>query len=66
MMVIFDLKDFRVNVLKETPEEIASRLGVTPDYVTRLEKLPRFIPIELLCKLADSAGMAFEANITIH
>lgn len=65
-MVIFDLKAFRVNVLKETQEEIASRLGVSPDYVSRLEKLPRSIPIELLCKLADSAGMSFTAEITIH
>ena len=65
-MVKFDLKEFRENVLKETQEQFALRLGVNEDYISRLEKIPGSIPIDLLNKLADSAGMTLDEVVTIH
>jgi GTP-binding protein EngB required for normal cell division/esterase/lipase len=56
----FDLKNFRENVLKETQESLAVRLGVKQDYISRLEKNPDAIPLDLLFNLAFTTGMTMD------
>lgn len=53
----FDLKDFRENKLKMTQAAFAELLGMRQDAISRLEKNPNQMTIEILFKIARCTGM---------
>jgi transcriptional regulator with XRE-family HTH domain len=57
---MFDLKDFRQNVLKMTQEDFANMIGVRQDYVSRMEKAPEAIEFSLLLKIAETTGTSLD------
>lgn len=57
---MFDLKDFRQNVLKQTQEEFAKLIGVRQDYVSRMEKSPEGIEFSILLKIAEVTGTTLD------
>ena len=58
--IMFDLKDFRQNVLKMTQEEFAKLIGVRQDYVSRMEKTPETIEFSMLLKIAEVTGTTLD------
>lgn len=59
-MLMFDLKDFRQNVLKMTQEEFAKLIGVRQDSVSRMEKTPEAIDLTILLKIAEVTGTTLD------
>lgn len=59
-MLMFDLKDFRQNVLKMTQEEFAKLIGVRQDSVSRMEKTPETIDLTILLKIAEATGTTLD------
>jgi transcriptional regulator with XRE-family HTH domain len=57
---MFDLQDFRQNILKMTQEEFAKLIGVRQDYVSRMEKNPEAIDLSLLVKIASATGTTLD------
>ena len=56
----FDLKSFRETKLEMTQNELASLLNIRQDKISRLEKNPEQISLDLLAKLADIAGVTLD------
>lgn len=57
---MFDLKDFRVNVLKMTQAQFATLIDERQDAVSRMEKNPESISLVLLHKIANAVGMTID------
>lgn len=57
---MFDLKDFRKNVLKMTQEEFAKLIEVRQDSVSRMEKTPEAIEFSTLLKIAEVTGTTLD------
>lgn len=57
---MFDLQDFRQNVLKMTQGDFAKLLDVRQDYVSRMEKNPEAIDLSLLLKIASATGTTLD------
>jgi transcriptional regulator with XRE-family HTH domain len=57
---MFDLKDFRQNVLKMTQDDFAKMIGVRQDYVSRMEKTPEAIEFSMLLKIAQATGTSLD------
>ena len=57
----FDPREFREQVFHMTQSELAALLGVRQDYVSRMERNPLQIPVEIIIKLADLAGLSVDA-----
>ncbi len=57
---MFDLQDFRQNVLKMTQEEFAKLIDSRQDYVSRMEKNPEAIDLSLLLKIASATGTTLD------
>lgn len=53
---MFDLKYFREEILKETQQELAAKVGVRQDMISRMERSPEKITIEQLKRIADATG----------
>lgn len=59
-MIMFDLRDFRKNVLKMTQEEFAKLIEVRQDSVSRMEKTPEAIEFSTLLKIAEVTGTTLD------
>ena len=57
---MFDLHDFRQNVLKMTQIEFADLIGVRQDSVSRMEKNPETIDLTMLMKIANATGQSLD------
>lgn len=57
---MFDLKSFRERTLKMTQDEFAVLIGQRQDYVSRLEKNPSQIPLDVLITIANKTGMTLD------
>lgn len=57
---MFDLKSFRERTLKMTQDEFAVLIGQRQDYVSRLEKNPAQIPLDVLITIANKTGMTID------
>jgi transcriptional regulator with XRE-family HTH domain/GTPase SAR1 family protein len=57
---MFDLQDFRQNVLKMTQGDFAKLIDVRQDYVSRMEKNPEAIDLSLLLKIASATGTTLD------
>ena len=57
---MFDLKSFRERTLKMTQDQFAVLIEQRQDYVSRLEKNPSQIPLEVLIMIANKTGMTLD------
>lgn len=57
---MFDLRDFRENSLKMTQTDFASLLGMRQDAISRLEKNPEQISLQILQTIAIRTGMTLD------
>lgn len=57
---IFDLKEFREQILHLTQSELADLLGIRQDAVSRMEKNPDQIELKILIKLAKLSGLSLD------
>lgn len=57
---MFDLKFFRENKLKMTQEEFAEMIGVRQDFVSRMEKEPTEIPLNIITEIAKKTGTTID------
>lgn len=57
---MFDLKNFRENVLKLTQEEFANLIDVRQDNVSRMEKNPQTIDLTVLMRIAKATGTSLD------
>ena len=60
---MFDLKSFRERTLKMTQDEFAALIGQRQDYVSRLEKNPAQIPLDVLITIANKTGVTVDQLI---
>lgn len=60
---IFDLKEFREQVLHLTQSELADLLGIRQDTVSRMEKTPDQIELKILIKLAKLSGLSLDEMV---
>lgn len=60
MTIDFNLKAFREERLKMTQAELAQLLNVRQDFISRLEKNPTEISLELLVTLASKTGQTLD------
>lgn len=60
----FNLKELRENSLKLTQSELAEKLDMRQDAISRLEKNPDQITLDVLLKLADKFGMNVDQLIS--
>lgn len=57
---MFDLRSFRERTLRMTQENFAALIGQRQDYVSRLEKNPAQIPLDVLITIANKTGMTLD------
>ncbi|MFA7073873.1 MAG: helix-turn-helix domain-containing protein, partial [Endomicrobiaceae bacterium] len=57
---MFDLKNFRENKIKMTQEEFAKMIDVRQDFVSRMEKEPSEIPLNIIEKIAKKTGTTID------
>jgi transcriptional regulator with XRE-family HTH domain len=57
---MFDLKSFRERTLKMTQDEFAVLIGQRQDYISRLEKNPSQIPLDVFITIANKTGMTLD------
>lgn len=58
--MMLDLKNFREKVLKLTQEEFAKLIDVRQDNVSRMEKNPETIDLQVLMKIAQATGTTLD------
>lgn len=61
----FDLKYFRESILKKTQEELAVLLEVRQDAVSRMERSPEQITLEMLLNISKSTGYSVEDLLSL-
>lgn len=59
---IFDLRDFRENVLHLTQRQLADRLDLRQDNISRMENNPNTITLDILAKLANLSGQSLTSS----
>ncbi|KGX88666.1 hypothetical protein N781_09715 [Pontibacillus halophilus JSM 076056 = DSM 19796] len=57
---MFNLRDFRQDVLKITQAEFANLIGVRQDNVSRMEKNPETIDLSMLMNIANATGQSLD------
>lgn len=57
---MFDLKNFREHQLKMTQSELADLIGERQDKISRLEKNPSSIGLDILINIADKTGTTLD------
>ena len=57
---MFDLRNFREEVLKLTQKELATLIDERQDKISRLEKNPDSIGLDILIKIADKTGTTLD------
>ena len=61
---MFDLKDFRENKLRMTQSEFANLLDMRQDAISRMEKNPEQMSLEVLKKIAERTGLTVDEVIS--
>lgn len=62
--IIFDLKSFRAKQLNGmSQEEFANLIGISQDKVSRMEKYPEQVSVDVLVNIAKSFGMSLDELI---
>lgn len=62
----FDLRYFREIILKSTQTELARQLGIRQDAVSRMEKAPDEITINMLMNIAEKTGYSIEDLLSLQ
>ena len=62
----FDLKSFREDKLKMTQAQLAELIGVRQDTISRMEKDPASISIDIAMKIATQTGLTLDQLLNFH
>ena len=62
----FNLKSFREDQLKMTQSQFAQLIGVRQDSVSRMEKDPESISLDILLKIATKTGLTLDQLVHYH
>lgn len=62
----FDLKGFREDKLKMSQTQLAEMLGMRQDAISRMEKNPSQITVEVLLNLANKTGLDMNQLLSYH